>query len=379
MPLPFADGFLGIQHFTPPWDVFFLPLFNLLVLLYRVLFTDLAVAIIVFTIIVRFALWPLFVRQIRSQKEMQRMQPLVREIQRKHKGNRQKVAEETMALYRKHGVSQFGGCLPLVLQMPILIALYSVLNRISSVVTYTAPDDLKQKFADFLASNPAITLDPITPNHYHIAVAGSCTVPPEFTAFLPLNCQLIEPLKFAANQSVDTTVSWLFNLNLGLVDHVFSVPVFGITISALAILTGIFQFVQAKMTSPRPNPDDPTASTATTMIYIFPVMMVLWGSFLPSGLILYYGVLTLILIVQQFILMGWGNLFPLFGWQPRWAPPPADAPPPKRLKADDERGTRDKTTGRDDRPQATNGPGSAPGSSRQQPRSGSRRRRGRRR
>jgi YidC/Oxa1 family membrane protein insertase len=377
--LPFADGFLGIQHFTPPWDVFFLPLFNLLVLLYRVLFTDLAVAIIVFTIIVRFALWPLFVRQIRSQKEMQRMQPLVREIQRKHKGNRQKVAEETMALYREHGVSQFGGCLPLVLQMPILIALYSVLNRISSVVTYTPSDSLKQKFADFLASNPAITLDPTTPNHYHIAVSGSCTVPPDFTAFLPLNCQLIEPLKFGATQSVDTTVSWLFNLNLGLVDHVFSVPLFGITISALAILTGIFQFVQAKMTSPRPNPDDPTASTATTMIYIFPVMMVLWGSFLPSGLILYYGVLTLILIVQQFILMGWGNLFPLFGWQPRWAPLPADAPPPKRLRADDERGTRDKTNGRDDRPQATNDPGSAPGSSRQQPRAGSRRRRGRRR
>jgi hypothetical protein len=210
-------------------------------------------------------------------------------------------------------------------------------------------------------------------------VAGSCTVPPDFTAFLPLNCQLIEPLKFGTGQSVDTTVSWLFNLNLGLVDHVFSVPVFGITISALAILTGIFQFVQAKMTSPRPNPDDPTASTATTMIYVFPVMMVLWGSFLPSGLILYYGVLTLILITQQFILMGWGNLFPLFGWQPKWAPLPADGSQ-KRLKANDEKAGRDKTTGRIDRPQATDDPASAPGSSnRQQPRSGSRRRRGRRR
>ena len=89
-------GFLGIEHFTPPWDVFFLPLFNLLVLLYQIPFFDFALAIIVFTIVIRTILAPLFVRQIRSQKEMQRMQPLVREVQRKHKGNRQKIAEETM-------------------------------------------------------------------------------------------------------------------------------------------------------------------------------------------------------------------------------------------------------------------------------------------
>jgi YidC/Oxa1 family membrane protein insertase len=374
--LPFGEGFLGIQHFTPPWDVIFLPLFNLLVFLYRILFTDLAVAIVVFTIVIRFALWPLFVRQIRSQKEMQRMQPLVREIQRKHKGNRQKVSEETMALYREHGVNQFGGCLPLILQMPILIALYSVLNRISSVVTYTPPDSLKDQFASFLASNPAIHL--LTPpNHYQIEFAGSCAVPPDFSQFLPLNCQLIDPLKL--DQPIHTTVGWLFNLNLAAVDQVFSVVLFGITISALAVITGLFQFIQAKMTSPRPNPDDPTSSTATTMIYLFPVMMVFWGSFLPSGLILYYGVLTLILIVQQFLLMGWGNLFPLFGWQPSWAPRTDEAPPPKRLKADEARSAKDKTDGRDDRPQANTGQRSAPGTNRQQPRSGTRRRRGRRR
>ncbi|HET7520172.1 MAG TPA: hypothetical protein VFK61_01395, partial [Candidatus Limnocylindria bacterium] len=131
-------------------------------------------------------------------------------------------------------------------------------------------------------------------------------------------------------------------------------------------------------TSPRPNADDPTASTATTMIYLFPIMMVFWGSFLPSGLILYYGVLTLTLIVQQFLIMGWGNLFPLFGWQPRWAPPPDDAPPPRRLTGEDARGAKE-NDGRSDRPQATTGPGGAAGDSRQKQRSGPRRRRGRRR
>ena len=65
------------------------------------------------------------------------MQPLVRELQRKHKGNRQKIAEETMALYREHGVNQFGGCLPLLIQLPFLLALYQALIRASNVVTLT--------------------------------------------------------------------------------------------------------------------------------------------------------------------------------------------------------------------------------------------------
>ncbi|TMB54151.1 MAG: hypothetical protein E6J47_08425, partial [Chloroflexi bacterium] len=58
-------GFLGIEHFTPPWDVFFLPLFNLLVGVYDLPITDFALAIIVFTIVIRTLLAPLFVRQIR--------------------------------------------------------------------------------------------------------------------------------------------------------------------------------------------------------------------------------------------------------------------------------------------------------------------------
>ena len=89
---------------------------------------------------------------------MQRLQPLLREVQRKHKGNPTKVREEQAALYREHGVSMFGGCLPLVLQLPILFALYQTLSRASSVITYTAPQDQQASFEAFLAANPAIQL-----------------------------------------------------------------------------------------------------------------------------------------------------------------------------------------------------------------------------
>jgi YidC/Oxa1 family membrane protein insertase len=370
---------MGIEHFTPPWDVVFLPLFNLLVLLYRVLFSDLALAIIVFVVVVRLILWPLFVRQIRSQKEMQRMQPLVREIRRKHKGNNQKIFEEQQALYKEHGVSQLGGCLPLVLQLPILFSLYQVLLRASGVISNFQPNDGNRAAFDALQAAGVVVADPTAQHTYHVAVTGACNLPAyaQLSQFLPINCQLIDPLKLGG--PIDSTVSWLFGLDLARVDHIFSLPVLGFSISALALLAGIFQFVQAKMTSPRPDPDDPTSSTTTTLTYVFPFMMVVWGAFFPSGLILYYLVLTVTLIVQQYFIMGWGNLFPILGWQPRWAPLPADATP-KRVAQSNGKSAKDETKGAaDERSPSTTGPRTAPGNSRQQPRSGTRRRRGRRR
>ena len=321
-----AEGFLGIEHFTPPWDVFFLPLFNLLLAFYRLLFSDFALAIIVFTVVIRTVLAPLFVRQIRSQKEMQRMQPLIREVQRKHKGNRVKIQEETMALYKEHGVNPAAGCLPVVVQLPILFALYQALIRASNVVTLAADKVKSPDFAQLKAALPGITS--IDATHFRAPIAGPCTLPqfniPDFTHFLPLNCQLINPLQL--HQPVDTTIGWLGNLDLAQIDHVFSISVFGgFVLSFLAVIAAVLQFVQVKMTSPLPNPDDPTSSLTSSMTYTFPLLTIVWGGIFPSGLILYWIVYTAYLVTQQFLIMGWGNLFPIFGWRPSFAPAPAGA------------------------------------------------------
>ncbi len=328
-------GFLGIEHFTPPWDVFFLPLFNLLIASYRIIFSDFALAIIVFTIVIRTLLAPLFVRQIKSQKEMQRMAPLIREVNRKHKGNRTKIAEETQALYKEHGVNPAAGCLPVVAQLPLLFALYQALIRASNVVTLSVKDAASDIFTQLQAAMPgAITklhdvkdaAGHVTQVQYAAPVAGPCNLPQfevtNFTHFLPLNCQLIDPLKLT--EKINTHVSWLFNLDLAQVDKVFGfvIPGLGFTISALAVLAALLQFVQVRMTSPKPNPDDPTSSTTNTMTYLFPLLTIWWGGLFPSGLILYWVVYTAYLTVQQFRIMGWGNLFPLFGWQPGFAPAP---------------------------------------------------------
>lgn len=89
---------------------------------------SLGLGIILLTVAVRLILLPLSIKQTRSMREMQRIQPEVKRIQAKHKGDRQKMNEEMMALYREHGVNPFGGCLPLLLQFPVLIALFYVVR-----------------------------------------------------------------------------------------------------------------------------------------------------------------------------------------------------------------------------------------------------------
>lgn len=349
-----AVGFLGIQRFSPPWDVFFLPLFNLLMWLYGILFNDFALAIIVFTVLIRTVLAPLFIKQIRSQKEMQRMQPLIREVQRKHKGNRTKISEETMALYKEHGVNPAAGCLPVVLQLPILFALYQALIRASSDVTFKVTDALK---TDFTALQATLHITANTQaDHWHVPVSGVCNLPqlvrPELSHFLPLNCQLIDPIQL--HQPVNTVVSWLFGLNLAQIDHTFSIALGGpngFALSFLAVLAALLQFIQVKMTTPRPNPDDPTSSATSTMTYLFPLMTIFWGGLFPSGLILYWIVYTAYLVVQQFLIMGWGNLFPILGWRPAFVPSPDTgfvSAPRKRENAvagrDDRKSTSSPTT-----------------------------------
>ena len=83
--------------------------------------------IILFSIIIKVAFFPLSYKGMKSMKHMQQLQPKMKKIQEQHKKDPGKLNQETMALYKKHGVNPLGGCLPLLLQMPVFFALYSVL------------------------------------------------------------------------------------------------------------------------------------------------------------------------------------------------------------------------------------------------------------
>lgn len=107
--------------------VLYQPLFNALVVLYQyVAFRDFGLAIVFLTIFIRFILFPVSQKAVKSQKAMQKLQPKIQEIQKKHKDNKEQLAKETLELYKKEKINPFSGILLSLIQIPILIALYRV-------------------------------------------------------------------------------------------------------------------------------------------------------------------------------------------------------------------------------------------------------------
>ncbi len=103
------------------------PLFNIFVGLYN-LIPDVGVVIVLITVLIRVVLYPLTSSSIKSQKSLTDLQPKLEALKKKHKGDQQKVAQETMKLYKDNKVNPFASCLPLLIQLPILLAFYWVLR-----------------------------------------------------------------------------------------------------------------------------------------------------------------------------------------------------------------------------------------------------------
>lgn len=107
--------------------ILYRPLLNVLILLYQYLpGHDFGVAVIVLTILIKILLYPLGIKAIKSQKALSGLQPKVKEIQEKYKDNKEEQTKAIMALYKKEKMNPFSGCLPLLIQLPVLIALYRV-------------------------------------------------------------------------------------------------------------------------------------------------------------------------------------------------------------------------------------------------------------
>lgn len=112
------------------WDKYFVyPLSAAMDFFANLLFGNYGLAIIIVTILIRFLVLPLMITQIKSSKAMQELQPEIKKIREKYKDNSQKIQEETMKLFQKHNVNPLSGCLPILIQMPILIAFYHAIMR----------------------------------------------------------------------------------------------------------------------------------------------------------------------------------------------------------------------------------------------------------
>jgi YidC/Oxa1 family membrane protein insertase len=285
--------------FTP----IFQTLFIILVAVYHVLEQAgvpgaIGIAIIILTLAVRTVLIPLFRRQLVSQRRMQMLQPELNEVRRRFKGDAMKVRVAQQELMRERGVNPVSGCLPLLLQLPLLFIIYSVI------------------------SNGLTAYDP-TPM---LTVAGVQVV--------PLQCPTTPPPPGVVKPCIDTIVPWLFGLDVSHPETTLKLAGFGL--SLLAVASALLQLVQSRMMLAVADPanDDPNARIQRQMMLFLPLISILYGGILPAGLFIYWIVATVFSIIQQYLIVGWGGMFPIFGWTPSFAQNhtprfPVTMPPPR--------------------------------------------------
>jgi YidC/Oxa1 family membrane protein insertase len=296
-PVPPSDFLAWL--FTPIFQGFFI----LLVVLDKLVGNNIAIAIILMTIIIRIVLIPIFRRQTVSTRRTQMLAPEVKEIQRRFKGDRLKQQEAQRQLYAERGINPAAGCLPALLQILLLIPMYSVFSQ---GLTNFNPQAMLNVFGfqliDLQCQAAAV-----------VDAAGHVTNP------------CLDPIAFGVNWGrpeviIGTAGSMLSGLSL------------------LALISALLQLVQSRMALPPHDPamaDDAQYRVQRQMAYLFPFISLLYGSFLPAGLFLYWITSTVFSIIQQYLIIGWGGMFPLFGWTPGFAkghsprfpvtlPPPVD-------------------------------------------------------
>ena len=253
------------------------PIFNLLLFIYSVIpGADFGIAIILFTIIIRFAMWPLVVRQLHQVKAMRKLQPELKRIKAASKGNRQAESMQMLELYKQHGVQPFRSILMLLIQLPIFIALFQVIQIFTNhreqiaEFTYGFMQNLKP-VQDLL----------VNPNNFN----------EQFLGFVDLTSHAI-----GAN-----------GINLFLI--------------VLALIAAYTQYIISKQTSPtttnkrlrdvlseagegkQPDQAELNAVMMSKMVKFLPFMMFFIMMSLPGALVLYYVVSNIFAAIQQHFLL----------------------------------------------------------------------------
>jgi YidC/Oxa1 family membrane protein insertase len=261
---------------------------------------NLGVTIILLTIVIRVVLLPLGIRQIRSMHQMQVIQPKVKQLQQKHKQNRQRQQEEIMKLYREYGVNPFSGCWPVLLQFPILIAMYSVLRFPQHPVHVPIDSALYRAVA---AQIPPVEIAPdMTPEEIRAQIPdepGS----PSGTSFLGMNL-LCAAYPQAGNSEAtlgdrvnvgEQAVDLQYPVDCG--EAVNRVPYYAFVV----LMFGTTFFQQRQMQ--RASPPGAASSQQQALLKVMPLLFGVFGIFFPSGLVIYWTTSNLWQIGQQHFML----------------------------------------------------------------------------
>lgn len=239
--------------------IFTFPIFNALMVLYRII-GDFGLSIIVLTLIIKLILFPLTLKQLKSMKATQALQPQMAEIRKKYAKDQMAQSRATQELYKEYGISPLvGSCLPLLVQMPVLFGLFYALSAV--LRSAHTVGDINKLLYPFI---------------------------PAFSKFPNVNLTWF------------TFINHAWQISLGAPDPTHILP----------ILAAIATFIQVRMSQPK------TMSTATDamsqqmkiMQFISPVMVLFFGWNYAAGLALYWTVSSLFAMFQQYFVTGWGSL-----------------------------------------------------------------------
>ncbi len=237
------------------------PMMNALLLLYSLLHAAVpgaafALAIAILTVILRLATQPFMAKQMQSSKKMAELQPQLKELEKKHGKDRERLAQEQMKLYKENGINPMAGCLPMLLQFPIWIALY-------------------QSIIQLLGRAPTQLLE-LSKHVYNVGI-------------------------FAGLSSLFPLASHFLWLDLGRPDPLYIIP----------ILVAASQWVQQKMMTPASSGgSDSQSQMSQSMLMTMPLMFGFITINLASGLGLYFIISSLVSIAIQYFTSGWGGLLP---------------------------------------------------------------------
>jgi YidC/Oxa1 family membrane protein insertase len=249
------------------WETLILqPMINSLLVIYSLFGQNFGLAIIVFTILIRMLTYPLTIKQMKSAAAMQEMQKSKKyqDIQKKYKNDREKLAQEQMKIYKEMGVNPFGSCLPMVVQLPIMIGFYQSLIRA-------------------LAVTPVQLLN--FSNHIYPFVNAA--------ALIPLNKIFL----------------WM---DLSLPERASGLTIAGYGLPIISILVVISTYLQSKLMTPSGSPGDQGAQMAKAMNIYMPLLMGYLAYTFSSGLALYF-LISNVVGILQYAAMGkvdWRNLIP---------------------------------------------------------------------
>lgn len=266
------------------------PLGSILFGIYELLpFSSYGLAIVIFTIIVKLLLLPLTVKQVKSSSKMTELRPKMQEIQKRYKNDKEKLNQEMLKFYQENKFNPMSGCLPMFLQFPILIALITVLGK---PLTYVFS---MQSEAKMLINEIGLN---VKDNYAELKVIGSFTK--------EIGEKIFSTTPQVVDKFLELKSSIVFlGLNLGAIPSYKPAILFGpdstqyLLLLLIPILSTIATYLSSKMTMPKVSSEGAEVAMQKNMMYMMPVLSLVFAFNFPAGVGLYWLVSYVFQIVQQ--------------------------------------------------------------------------------